>query len=180
MTATIESDLEDGLDPPLDDTATVRRVLLFAGVIAVLLLVRSFALEPVRVRSDSMAPALSPGAMLLIDKVTFRVRDPHRGEIVVAVDPRTGDSIIKRVVAVGGDSVGIEDGQLVLNGKPVVEDYVDNENMDGFYTGPDVVPAGAVFLLGDNRDTSEDSRTFGAVDVDDIEGKVLAKVWPPG
>ena len=137
MTVTIESDLEENIDQSSDDSSTVRHVLLFAGVIAVLLLVRSFALEPVRVRSDSMAPALSPGAMLLIDKVTFHTRDPHRGEIVVAIDPRTGDSIIKRVVAVGGDSVGIEDGQLLLNGEPVVEDYIDNDGMEGFFTGPD-------------------------------------------
>jgi signal peptidase I len=180
MAITVESDLEENIDQSSDDSSTVRHVLLFAGVIAVLLLVRSFALEPVRVRSDSMAPALSSGAMLLIDKVTFRTRDPHRGEIVVAIDPRTGESIVKRVVAVGGDSVGIEDGILVLNGKTVFEDYIDNDNMDGFFTGPDPVPFGHVYLLGDNRETSEDSRTFGPVDVDDIEGKVLVKVWPLG
>lgn len=180
MAATIEPDLEDDLDPPSDDSATVRHVLLFTIVIAALLLVRSCALEPVRVRSDSMAPALSSGAMLLIDKVTFHNRDPHRGEIVVTVDPRSGDSIIKRVVALGGDSVGMEDGHLIVNGLPVIESYIDNENMDGYYFGPDAVPAGQVFVLGDNRDTSEDSRTFGPVDVDDVEGRVLAKIWPPG
>jgi signal peptidase I len=180
MSTTMEADFEEGVDEPSEDTATVRRVLVFASVIVLLLLVRSYVLEPVRVRSDSMAPALSPGAMLLIDKVTFHNRDPHRGEIVVAEDPRSGDSIIKRVVAVGGDSVGMEDGQLIVNGAPVAESYIDNENMDGYYFGPDAVPAGQVFLLGDNRDTSEDSRTFGPVDVGDVEGKVLVKVWPPG
>ena len=180
MTSTIESDVEENLDQLSDDKATIRRVLLFAGVIAALLLVRSFALEPVRVRSDSMAPALSSGAMLLIDKVTLRTREPHRGEIVVAIDPRNGDTIVKRVVAVGGDSVGIEDGMLVLNGKTVVENYIDNDNMDGYYTGPDLVPLGHVFLLGDNRDTSEDSRAFGPVAVDDIDGRVMGKIWPFG
>ena len=180
MSTTIEPDPEADLEHSSNDSATVRRVLLFAGVIAALLLVRSFAFEPVRVRSDSMAPALSPGAMLLIDKVTFHNRDPHRGEIVVTVDPRNGGSIIKRVVAVGGDSVGIEDGLLVVNGLPVVESYVDNDNMDGYYFGPDAVPPGHVFLLGDNRDTSEDSRAFGPIEVDDIDGKVLVKFWPPG
>ncbi len=175
-----EADLEQGLDRPSDDSTTLRRVVLFAAVIAVLLLVRTFVLEPVRVRSDSMAPALSPGAMLLIDKATFHTRDPRRGEIVVAIDPRNGGSIIKRVVAVGGDSVGIENGVLVVNGAAVAEPHVDNENMGGYYFGPDAVPAGYVFLLGDNRDTSEDSRAFGPVAVDDIDGKVLAKIWPPG
>ena len=77
-----------------------------------------------------------------------------------------------------GDSVGIENGLLVLNGKTVVEKYIDNENMEGFYFGPDVVPAGDVFVLGDNRDTSVDSRAFGPIAVDDIEGKVLIRLWP--
>jgi hypothetical protein len=72
--------------------------------------------------------------------------------------------------------VGIEDGLLVVNGATVVEKYIDNENMDGFYFGPDVVPAGHVFLLGDNRDTSEDSRAFGPVAVDEIDGRVLTPV----
>jgi signal peptidase I len=176
----METEFEEGLDEPSEDAATVRRVLVFASVIVLLLLVRTYVLEPVRVRSDSMAPALSPGAMLIIDKATFHTRDPHRGEIVVAVDPRSGDSIIKRVVAVGGDSVGMEDGTLIVNGVPISETYVDNENMDGYYFGPDAVPFGQVFLLGDNRDTSEDSRTFGPVDVDDVDGRVLVEVWPLG
>ena len=101
MTAVTQRDVEQDLDRPEDETATLRRVVLFASVIAALLLVRSFALEPVRVRSDGMAPGLSSGVMLLIDKVTFHARDPHRGEIVVTTDPRSGDSIIRRVVAVG-------------------------------------------------------------------------------
>ena len=158
----------------------MRRVVWFIAVIVALLLVRSFVAEPVRVRSDSMSPTLPPGAVLLIDKLTFAAREPRRGDIVVAVDPRSGASIVKRVVAVGGDSVGIEDGLLVVNGATVVEKYIDNENMDGFYFGPDVVPPGHVFLLGDNRDTSEDSRAFGPVAVDDIDGRVLATLWPLG
>jgi signal peptidase I len=127
-----------------------------------------------------MEPTVPSGAILLIDKLTYLTRGPHRGDVVVATDPRTGESIVKRVVAVGGDSVGIEDGQLIVNGERVVEDYIDNADMDGFFTGPDVVPPGDVYLLGDNRDTSEDSRAFGTIDVDEIEGRVLTTIWPLG
>ena len=181
MTDGSEADAVDAdLEPRSEDRTTIRRVLWFAGAIVFLLVLRSFVVEPVRVRSDSMAPTLRPGAVLLIDKFTYLARDPRRGEIVVAVDPRSGASIVKRVVAVGGDSVGIENGALVVNGAVVVEKYIDNDNMGGFYFGPDDVPPGHVFLLGDNRDTSEDSRTFGPIDVDDIDGRVLTTIWPLG
>lgn len=176
MTAVIDEDVEE-VDPSNDDAATLRRVLWFAGLIVALLLVRSFVAEPMRVRSDSMAPSLSSGAVVLVDRISLTLREPRRGEVVVAADPRTGESIVKRVVAVGGDSVGIENGVLVVNGVSVVEDYIDNHNMDGFYFGPDAVPAGHVFLLGDNRSTSEDSRAFGPVSVDDVAGRVLVTLW---
>lgn len=180
MTETTEPELAPDAEPerPVDDDRTVRRIIWLAGAIVVLLMVHAFVIEPVRVRSDSMEPTLKSGAVVLIDKLTFRIRDPHRGDVVVTSDPRTGEPIVKRVVAVAGDSVGIENGLLVVNGATVVEHYIDNDNMEGFYFGPDVVPPGDVFLLGDNRDISVDSRTFGPIAIDDIEGKVLATIWP--
>jgi signal peptidase I len=155
-------------------------VLWFAGVIVVLLFVRSFVVEPVRVHSDSMAPTLQDGAVVLVDKLTYLARDPKRGDVVVTDDPRSGQPIVKRVVAIGGDSIGIDNGVLMVNGSSVIEDYIDNSNMAGFYFGPDVIPAGYVFLLGDNRDTSEDSRSFGPVAVDDLGGRALVTIWPLG
>ncbi len=179
MSETTEASAEgQDLEHPSEERATVRHVLWFAGIIVVLLLIRGFVVEPARVRSDSMAPTLPAGAVVVIDKVAFTMRQPHRGDIVIADDPRSGGSIVKRVVAVGGDSVGIENGLLVVNGATIDEPYIDNDNMDGFYFGPDQVPSGHVFLLGDNRDTSEDSRTFGPVAVEDIDGRVLTKIWP--
>ena len=129
--------------------------------------------EPATVRGDSMAPTLRPGEHLAIDKLTYRFRSPHVGELVTAHDPSGGGTIVKRVVAVGGDSVGIEDGVLVRNGQPVVEDYTDKDGMDGYFHGPVAVPPGFVFLLGDNRATSVDSRSFGPVALDAIEGRVV-------
>jgi signal peptidase I len=164
-------------DQPAENGGSNRSVLCFAAALVVLVLLHAFVVEPVRVRSDSMEPTLHSGAMVLIDKVTYHGRDPRRGEVIVATDPRTGGSIVKRVVAIGGDSVGIEDGQLIVNGARVDEDYIENSGMDGFFFGPDVVPAGHVFLLGDNRADSVDSRAFGPVAVGDIDGRVLARLW---
>lgn len=182
MTTALEPSADDEAAVELadHDAKTTRRVLWFAAALVAMLLIHSLVVEPVRVRSDSMEPTVPSGAVLLIDKVTLRARDPHRGEIVVASDPRTGASIVKRVVAIGGDSVGIDNGQLVVNGVKIVEHYINNDGMDGFYFGPDVVPPGHVFLLGDHRATSEDSRAFGPVDVDAVDGRLLATLWPLG
>jgi signal peptidase I len=163
-----------------DDRTTVRRIAWFAGAIVILLLVRGFIAEPVRVHGDSMEPTLPSGALLLVDKITFHTRDPHRGDVVVTTDPRNGGSIVKRVVAIAGDSVGIDDGALMLNGVRVTEGYVDNTGMEGFYFGPDVVPSGHVFLLGDKRLDSKDSRAFGPVIIASLDGRVLTTLWPPG
>ena len=182
MTTTISSEgHEEELVRPLEDDAkAIRRVLWFVAAIVVLLLVHGFVLEPVRVRSDSMSPTLHDGSVVLIDKVTFVRREPRRGDVIVTSDPRSGEAIVKRVVAVGGDSVAIDDGSLVINGSRVAESYIDNDHMEGYYFGPDVVPAGHLFLLGDNRSDSVDSRAFGPIGVDDVEGRVLAEIWPLG
>jgi signal peptidase I len=162
---------------PADNAGSTRRMLWFAAALVGLVLLHALVVEPVRVRSDSMAPTLPSGALLLIDKLTYHGREPRRGEVIVTTDPGTGGSIVKRIVAIGGDSVGIEDGQLIVNGTPVDEDYIQNTDMEGFFFGPDVVPTGHVFLLGDNRSDSVDSRAFGPVAVDDIEGRVLVRLW---
>jgi len=162
------------------DRATLRRIGWFALVIGTLVALRTFVAEPVRVQSDSMAPTLRSGAAVVIDKLSFRWRDPRRGEIVTASDPGTGEPIVKRVVAVGGDHIGIEDGRLVRNGAPVDESYIDNTDMDGYYFGPVTVPSGEVFLLGDHRADSVDSRRYGTVPVGDLEGRLLVALWGRG
>jgi signal peptidase I len=163
-----------------EDSSTIRRVVWFAAIVVAVLLVRAFVAEPVRVHGDSMEPTLRPGAVVLIDKVSYRSHDPRRGDVVVTSDPRNDSPIVKRVVAVGGDSVAIENGSLVVNGFTVSETYIDNTDMAGFYFGPDVVPGGEVFVLGDHRADSVDSRAFGPISVDSIDGRVLTKIWPLG
>ena len=153
---------------------------IVAGLVVVLVVcVQWLVVEPATVRGDSMAPTLRPGEHLAIDKLTYRFRAPRVGELVIAHDPSGGGTIVKRVVAVGGDSVGIEDGALVRNGHPVVESYTDKDGMDGYFHGPVSVRSGFVFLLGDNRATSVDSRSFGPVSINAIEGRVVAQLWPP-
>ena len=144
-------------------------VVLAAGLL--------YSIEPVRVHADSMQPTLRSGDEVLVDRLSLVLRAPHRGEIVVANAPDIG-LVVKRVAAVGGDTVGIEDGVLVVNGHAEKEGYVDYASIDGSYFGPVRVAPGAVFLLGDNRGNSEDSRDFGAVPEDDVLGRVLVRLWP--
>jgi signal peptidase I len=142
-----------------------------------LLLIRFLALDLVRVESTSMMPTLRPHSLLLIDTFTYRFRSPRIGEIVVAElteSNESNDSIIKRVVGVSGDAVAIEDGVLLRNGRVVVEPYASKHNMGGYYFGPIVVPPNAVFLLGDNRGESNDSRTFGSIPTEQVEGRLIA------
>ncbi len=156
------------------ERAAARWIIGLGLLITALLVVRAFLLEPLQVDSDSMAPTLRPGSLIIVEKLTYRYGAPHRGDIVTTKDPRNDLDVVKRVVAVERDWVGIEDGALVLNGHAVVEGAtIDNTGMEGFFFGPDLVPEGHVFLLGDNRYTSSDSRAFGPIKVHALAGRVL-------
>jgi signal peptidase I len=156
-----------------------RNAPLVLGVVAVLALfaLRAFVAEPFRIPSESMAPALQPGDQALVTKIGGA---PGRGDLVAFHAPRTGEIMLKRVVAVGGDTVGLEDGVLVVNGRRPAEPYVaDPDAVDSVYFGPVRVAKSSLFVLGDNRGNSEDSRDFGTVPADRVIGRATARVWPP-
>ena len=162
--------------------ARIGRVLRRIGYavvgVAVLLVSGLLPFQTIRVPSDSMAPTVSPGDHLLLDK--RHPGDVVPGAVVVVHDPLGDGLIVKRVVAVAGDSIGFEDGVLVRNARPVTEPYT-TDFLDGVYYGPDVVPAGMVYLLGDHRTDSVDSRAFGPVPVASVVGRVVGRVLPvPG
>jgi signal peptidase I len=155
-----------------------RRVAI--GVVALLALfaIRAWVVEPVRVRESSMLPTLHDGDALVIDRISYHFRDPDVGEVVTAHIDATDSDVVKRVVAVGGDTIGIDDGELILNGEAVDQSYAKLDQMAGYFWGPLTVPDGYVFLMGDNRLESIDSRNYGPVPVDDIDGRYVARFWP--
>lgn len=157
-----------------------RLLALVAGGVALMAAVLAFAAEPVRVQSGSMAPTLRPGDSVIVNKLAYRFGDPRRRDLVVLRRPRDRELMLKRVVGVGGDRVGVEDGVLHVNGRAVDEPFVDRRLVDSVYFGPVRVPSGAVFVMGDERSNSLDSRTFGAVPRSQILGRVDARIWPPG
>ena len=156
-------------------SATLVGIALFAVLIAL----RVFVAEPFKIPSESMEPTLKPGDQALVEKVAGRAA-PHRGELVAFHQPGTGAILLKRVVAVGGDTVGLEDGLLVVDGRTVREPYANTKSQDSVYFGPVRVRAGTVFVMGDNRGISEDSRDFGAVPTRNVIGRAVARLWPPG
>ena len=127
----------------------------------------------VTVASDSMAPTLAPGDHLVMVPPWGGV---DRRDLVVLRPPGSDVEVVKRVVAVAGDEVGIADGALTVDGAVLDEPFVDVAADDGTYFGPVTVPAGAVFVLGDNRTDSLDSRQFGPVPVARVVGVVAVRL----
>jgi len=166
------------MDAParLGDRATAvsrygaRLAVAAAALLAVLLLT---ALEPLRVSSVSMSPTLVAGDQVLVDKVSIRLRPPVEDDLVVFRAPQRHDLVVKRVVALGGQTVAIEDAVLVVDGTIRQEPQVDLSRIDSTYFGPVTVPTGAVFVMGDNRSESIDSRTYGAIPLDQLVGRVV-------
>ena len=138
-------------------------------------------LPPLGVTGRSMEPTLRGGDRVLVDGWSVRLTGWHRGDVVVLEPPDgsgTASMLVKRIVGVGGDTVAIRDGVLVVDGVRVDEAYADPDRIDSVYFGPVRVPAGHVFLLGDNRLESVDSRDFGTVPASELSGRVVGTVWP--
>ena len=142
------------------------------------LMVRGAVLEPVSVLSPSMEPTLPVGSTVLVDRLTGRWRPVHVDDVVVFTSPDDGDDAVKRVVAVGGQTVALRDAVLHVDGVAVDEPQVDLSRIDGTWFGPVTVPDGEVFVLGDARGISIDSRIYGSVPLDAVTGRVVAVLHP--
>jgi len=147
--------------------------LIISGFIIV------FLYQPVKVEGTSMLPGLEDQERIFINKFVYHWGPVERGDIVVFHYPRDpSKSYIKRVIAVEGDRVRIDEGRVYVNGKLLNEPYVPSEYED-FRSYPQItVPAHSYFLLGDHRTSSSDSRDFGPVDQRYIYGKAVFVYWP--
>lgn len=151
-------------------------VLAFALAFAI----KTWVVQPFIIPSGSMIPTLGINDRVLVNKFIYRFRAPQRGEIVVFADPYGKlPALIKRVVAVGGDTVDIRDDTLWINGKAMDEPYVHGKPTTlGTLAMPIRVPQGYVFLMGDNRPNSGDARYFGPQPIKNIQGEAFAIYWP--
>ncbi len=146
-----------------------RLLKLVAIALAVVLPMRTWVAEPVYVASPSMEPALKTGTLLILDKLTLRTRAPQRGDILSFRSP-IGEKhdLLKRVIALPGETVEMKEKVVFINGKELGEPYAVHsragERLEGDNVGPLVVPPNGYFMLGDNRDESNDSSVWKDAD----------------
>jgi len=160
--------------------AVAEVVVIVAAAFVVAMLVQAFIVKPFTIHQVSMQPTLLEGDRILLNRLSYHFRDPENGDIVVFHSPITeGEDLVKRVVAVAGDRVEIKDGSLFVNGERRVEPYLLEQGFRGELRET-LVPEGMVFVMGDNRNNSGDSRYFGPIDKESIIGCAFCVYWPIG
>lgn len=131
----------------------------------------------IRVESISMQPTLKAGYYVIVDRLAYKIGKPHRGDIIIfryPPDPQR-EPYIKRVIGLPGDTVQITDGKVYVNGEQLIEPYIAAApDYDGTWT----VPQDSLFVLGDNRNRSSDSHSWGMVPIENVIGKALVVYWP--
>jgi signal peptidase I len=179
-------------------------ILIVAAALAFALLIQAVLIKPYRIPSESMEPTLDVGERVLVNRVNYRFSDPDRGDVVVFHPPLGADgnrcgvphppdqpcprptpgksklNFIKRVVAVPGDTLSIQDGHAVVNGKVQKEAFTNPCSVGGecSYPRPIKVPPDYFFMMGDNRGQSDDSRFWGPVPKKWIIGQAFFTYWP--
>jgi signal peptidase I len=186
--------------------ALVELPLLVIAALVITLVVKAFLAQAFYIPSASMEPQLREHDRVVVSRTAYRLHDPRRGDIVVFPSPAVpaedegvlegvlhdvleavalrdpGDrELIKRIVGLPGETVEARDGQVVIDGRRLVEPYLPPGVVTSDF-GPIVVPDGRVFVMGDNRPNSHDSRfpDIGPIDVESIVGRAIVRVWPPG
>jgi signal peptidase I len=186
--------------------SVVELVTIVAVALGLALGIQAFLVKPFRIPSESMEPTLAVGQRVLVDRVSFRLGEPDRGDIVVFKPPQGADdnvcgvkhssesacpkptsersdtNFIKRVVAVGGDRLAVRDGRVYINGRRQDESYARPDSSCGICNLPKeiTIPKGMYFMMGDNRGESADSREWGPVPKKWMIGQAFVTYWPPG
>ncbi|CAN5472284.1 signal peptidase I [soil metagenome] len=164
----------------------VEWLVVVVVAISAALLVRAYVLQQFAVSGDSMRNTLHTGDRVLVNKLSYRLHDPRRGDVVVlkTLDSADERDLIKRVVGLPGETVAYRDCVLLINGVVLVEPYLDPAIVTPSNCGPEqlpvVVPNDSVFVMGDNRPGSKDSRVLKAISYDDLIGRAFVIIWPVG
>ena len=153
------------------------KTLVSAAVYATLIV--TFGFQVARVEGQSMAPTLEDQDRLIVNKVGYRLHDPQVGDIVMLLYPEDPEkSFVKRIVAEPGDTIRSVDGRVFRNDVPLPDDFIPEDYRMPDTWGPEVVPQGYYYVMGDHRNNSSDSRSWGRVPKKYIIGKVQLRWWP--
>lgn len=167
---------QEGETPRVRVLAIVWDIIQMLVMAAVLYFVIDSVVARVRVENISMEPTLQPGEFLLVNKLAYRFGAPSRGDIVVFHYPQNPvEDYIKRVVGLPGDQVVVKNREMFVNGQKVTEDYISAPPV---YSGTWEVPADSLFVLGDNRNQSSDSHSWGYVPYNNVVGRAIVIYWP--
>lgn len=161
-------------------------LLTIVIVIVLFVLIRTFIFQSYEIPSGSMEETIQTGDLVFSEKISYYLGDPQRGDIVTFIDPMQPDrTLIKRVIAIGGQSVELRDGYVYVDGIKQDEPYVNGlpsypleSTSSKRITYPYTVPEGEIWVMGDNRTNSQDSRYFGSVPVSSVTGRAVFKYWP--
>ncbi len=197
--ADVADPIVDDVDPDAKANARVRSlvewVAVIVGALVVALVVKTFLFQAFFIPSASMEPTLEEGDRVLVNKLSYDVHDINRGDVVVfelppdKVGPDGIKDLIKRVIALPGDVIETRDGVVYINDRRLSEPYLPEGTLTGDPTNGSnpaierqTIPEGTVFVMGDNRDNSHDSRypDRGPIPIDSVVGRAFVLVWPLG
>jgi signal peptidase I len=186
----IESDSPPSAELPEPDAPATRSnaksILEWVGVIVgallVALVIKTFLLQAFYIPSRSMEPTLRIGDRVLVNKLSYKAHDVNRGDIVVFERPKDEPpdaikDLIKRVIGLPGETISTQNGQVFIDGRPLSEPYLPAGTVTDNLP-PTKVPDGEIFVMGDNRGDSRDSRFFGPIDQGLIVGRAFVRIWP--
>lgn len=160
---------------------------MIIAVVVITIALRTFIFVPYEIPSGSMEDTIKVGDMVFSEKVTYYTRAPRYGDIVTFADPEVaGRTLIKRVIATGGQTVDLVDGYVYVDGVKLDEPYTEGKPSYPLYrtandteiTFPYTVPEGEIWVMGDNRTSSQDSRYFGSIKASTITGRAAIVYWP--
>ena len=165
----------------------VEWALVIVGAIVVAFLVKTFLVQAFQIPSPSMEPTLLEGDRVLVNKLSYDLHDVNRGDVIVfgrpaalQAGPNDPEDLIKRVIGLPGDTVQTRDGKVYVNDRELDEPYLPDGTMTEGIEEPITVPEGHLWMMGDNRGNSADSRVFGPISEDTIVGRAFMVMWPPG
>ena len=166
--------------------ATIEWIVLIGAALIIALVIKTFLFQAFYIPSESMVPTLKVGDRVLVNKLSYRLHDPRRGDVVVlqTIEGAGERDLIKRVIALPGETVEYRSCVLYVDGRELVEPYLDPAVVTPTSCGEDQaaleVPADHVFVMGDNRPGSKDSRALGPIAYDDLIGRAFVVIWPAG